>query len=81
MGAAKFRVVIYGNTLEGTGAHPLSLVSTPVCHLQVTVKFLVACWILWPIPVTTRSKVWFCGLPLAETAGSNSANGIAVSLL
>ena len=81
MGAAKFCVVIYGNTLDGTGAHPLSLVSTPVCHLHVTVKFLVTCWILWPIPVTTRSKVWFCGLPLAETAGSNSANGIAVSLL
>jgi len=24
MGAAKFGVVIYGNTLDGTGAHPFS---------------------------------------------------------
>jgi len=28
-------------------------------------------YILSPIPVAARSKAWFCGSPLAGTAGSN----------
>jgi hypothetical protein len=58
----------------------VSLVSTPVCHLQVTVRFLVACWITWPIPVGARSKACVGGRPLVEIAGSNPAGGIALSV-
>jgi len=68
-------IIIYGKTITVTGARPVSLVSTPACHLQVTSRFLVACWVTWLIPVTGRSKACVGGRPLAEIAGSNPAGG------
>ena len=75
-----FVVLLLMETITVTGAYPLSLVSNPVCHLEVTVRFLVACWFTWPVPLTARFKAWFCGRPLPEIAGSNPAGGVALSL-
>jgi len=33
------------------------------------------------VPVTARSKAWFCGRSLAEIVGSNPAGGMDVCLL
>jgi hypothetical protein len=34
-----------------------------------------------PIPVTARSKAWFCGYSLAGIAGSNPVGGMDICLL
>ena len=60
-----------------------------ITYLQVLViitdyldsKYQLLLFRFRPIPVTARSKAWFCGRLLDGTAGSNSTWGMNVRLL
>ena len=42
---------------------------------------ILSAYVLLPIPVTARSKTWFCDRSLSGNAGSNPAEGIDICLL
>ena len=40
--------------------------------------FFIIIYILWPIPVATKSKAWVCDHAVAGIVGSNPAEGMNV---